>query len=166
MRPTPTLFLLSLVLVAAQLGWYLPRLPDPMASSFGFNGEVSAWASRTSFLVAYLLSLGVTSAVFMVLPILIQRTDGRGLNIPNQDHWLAPEHRAETFQVISVRLRWFGLVTMVFLVWTHHLVIVANLSSPIRMASAQFWVGFAAYMLYASWWTLRLILRFQKRPDA
>ncbi len=166
MRPTPSMYLVMLVIVAAQLGWFLPKLTEPMASSFGFDGVPGAWSGKSSFLVAYLVSLAVTTSIFLAMPTLMRRSDGKGINIPHSDYWLASERIEETYDIIANQLRWFGLVTVLFLIWTHHLVILANLSDPVRMASAPFWAGFVAFMLYAAWWTLRLILRFQKRPDA
>lgn len=162
----PTLgFLLVLMLIAAQLGWYLPRLPETVISSFGLDGSAGGWSSRTAFVVAYLIAVAVTSVSFLALPVLLRRMGGQGINIPHRDYWLAPERRDATFDHIARQLLWFGLVTVAFLAWTHQLVILANLGGEGRMAAAPFWTGLAAFLAYAVWWTVRLTLRFQRRPD-
>lgn len=164
MRPHPVFYLVVLVLMAAQLGWYLPRLPETMASSFGLDGEAGGWSSRTSFVTAYVVSVLVTLLPFLGLPALLWRSGDKGLNIPHPEYWLAPERREATYHHITDQLRWFGLVTILFLVWTHQLVIMANLDGSSRMAAVPFWAGLAAFLGYALWWTMRLVKRFQNRP--
>ncbi|HPF36551.1 MAG TPA: hypothetical protein PLH84_14085 [Candidatus Krumholzibacteria bacterium] len=157
-------FLLVLVLIAAQLGWYSPRLPQTVISSFALDGSAGGWSPRGTFLATYVIVVAVTAASFLLLPPLLRRLGGQGLNIPHRDYWLAPERADATMEHIARQLVWFGLVTVAFLGWTHQLVILANLGGEGRMASAPFWAGLAAFLAYAAWWTLRLTLRFQRRP--
>lgn len=157
-------FLFVLMLIAAQLGWYLPRLPETVVSSFELDGRAGGWSSRTAFLATYLVSVAITAASFLALPVLLRRFDGRGLNIPHADYWLAPERLEATIDHIARQLLWFGLVTVAFLGWTHQLVILANLNGTERMAAGPFWAGLGAFLAYAVWWTLRLSLHFQRRP--
>ena len=163
-RPERLVLLLLLVLGAAQLGWYQPRLPEPMASSFGFDGAPSSWSSRDAFLWTHALTTGLSAGLFLLLAWVLPRSPVRMMNIPHPEYWLAPERRAATLARVSVQLLRFGCVLMVFLLWTFQLTILANLSDPIRLPQAPFWASFAAFTGYSVWWTLRLVLGFNRVP--
>ena len=53
-------FLLVLVLIAAQLGWYSPRLPQTVISSFALDGSAGGWSPRSTFLATYVIVVAVT----------------------------------------------------------------------------------------------------------
>ncbi len=149
-----------LVLAAAQLGWYLPRLPDRVAASFGLNGVPNGYDGKGAFLAWYVASLLVIVAMFQWLPYLMRRLPPSLINMPNADYWLAPERRESTVADLAEGLGWFGVVTVSFVIWTFHLTILANLETPPVLASGPFWSGFAAYMGYVAWWVVRLVRRY------
>ena len=164
-RTEQTLLLVLLVLGAAQLGWYQPRLPDPMGSSFGFDGLPSAWSTRAAFLWTHALTTGLTAGLFLLLDRLIRRTPARLVNIPHPEYWLSPGRRVATMARIGVQLLRLGCVLLAFLLWTFQLMILANLSDPIRLPQAPFWTSFVAFLGYSLWWTLRLVLAFNRVPE-
>lgn len=163
MKPVYALLLL-LMLTAAQLGWYESRLPDPVVSSFDYDGEPQGWMSKGSALFYWTTISVLAAALCWGIAALIRRLGGRGINVPHPEYWLAPERKMETVGFVARRLEWFSVVFYLFMLWTHQLTIVANLSDPPHMPSGPFWLGFGAFMLFSTWWTLRLIMHFQFKP--
>jgi len=155
--------LLVLLLVAAQLGWYAPRLPDRIAASFGADGAPGGYDTKTEFLAWYALSLALIAGVFLALPGLLCRLPPRYVNLPHADHWLAPERRGRTLAELGEALGWFGVCTLLFVAWAFHLSILANLREPVRLAAGPFWAGLALYLSYLVWWMVRLMKRFGRR---
>ena len=149
-----------LALAAAQLGWYLPRLPARVAASFGFDGTPNGYDEKGVFLAWYAVSLLLIVGVFQLLPLMMRRLPPSMINMPHADHWLAPERRASTIADLAEGLGWFGVVTTSFVIYTFHLTILANLEAPPVLAAEPFWSGFLAYMLYVAWWVVRLIRRY------
>ncbi len=152
--------LLVLVLVAAQLGWYAPRLPDHVAASFGADGTPNGFDAKTEFLAWYAASLVLIAGLFLALPALLRRIPPRFVNMPHAEHWLAPERRDRTLAELGEALGWFGVCTTLFVAWAFHLSILANLREPVRLAAGPFWGGLGLYMVYTLWWVVRLLRRF------
>jgi len=155
-----------LILTAAQIGWFEPRLPDQVVSNFDYDGSPNGWSGKGAFLGAFTVMMALTLALFYVLSLTIRRLGGRGINVPNRDYWLAPERRDRTAALIAGQLEWFGLVTYGFLLWTQQLTINANLTDPPHLPAAPFWAGLGAFLLYGGVWTVRLISRFSTKGDA
>ncbi|MDO9695084.1 MAG: hypothetical protein Q7W56_10145 [Candidatus Latescibacteria bacterium] len=162
----PALILLSLCLLGAvQAAWYAPELPERPASSFGGDGVANGWSDKDSFLAMQIALLVLTAGLFLLIGWLLPRIPVRWINLPHPQYWLDGTRRAATLAAVSRSLAWFGCVTTLFLLWTFQITILANLADPPRMPAAVFWSGFVAYMAYSTWWTLRLILRYQRLPS-
>lgn len=154
------ILLLLLILTAAQIGWFEPRLPDQVVSNFDYDGTPNGWTDKGSFLGSFTVMMVFTLGLFYAISWLIRRMAGRGINVPNRDYWLAPERRETTVAHVAHSLEGYGLATYGFLLWTHQLTISANLSVPPSMPAAPFWAGLGAFMLFSLVWTIRLITRF------
>ncbi len=156
--------LLVLVLVAAQLGWYAPRLPERVAASFSADGVPNGFDTKLEFLAWYALSLVLIAGVFLALPGLLRRIPSRYVGMPHAEYWLAPERRDRTLTDFGEALGWFGVWTLLFVAWAFHLSILANLADPVRLASWPFWAGPGLYLVYTVWWVVRLLRRFGRVP--
>jgi hypothetical protein len=55
-------------------------------------------------------------------------------------------------------------VLLLFLLWTFQLSITANLSDPVLLPAKPFWASFAAFLGFSTWWTLRLVMAFNRVP--
>ena len=158
------LLLALLVLTAAQIGWFEPRLPDQVVSNFDYDGSANGWSSKGAFLGGFTIMMACTLVLFYVLSWTIRRMGGKGINVPHRDYWLAPERRGKTAAFVGDQLEIFGLATYAFLLLTNQLTISANLVDPPELPSAAFWSAFGAYMLGGFVWTIRLITRFSNKP--
>ncbi len=65
--------LMVLVLVAAQLGWFLPRLPERIATSFAFDGTPNGYVGKSVFLFQYAVTLAFTAGIFLAMPTFLRR---------------------------------------------------------------------------------------------
>jgi len=156
--------LIVLVLVAAQLGWFLPRLPERIAASFAFDGTPNGYDSKDTFFFQYAMTLAFTAGIFLALPAFLRRVRPGLVNMPNAEYWLAPERRARTLDDLAEGMGWFGVFTLFFLGWSFHLTILANLDEPPVLASGPFWSGFFVYLLYVGWFVVRMIRRYGRVP--
>lgn len=162
----PTLLALVFAAVAVlQAAYYYPKMPDVMATHFRFAGAADGWSSRVSFAARY----GLTEALFLVLafgiPALIERLPSRWVNIPHREIWLEPPHRERTISELRIWMRWFGALTLGFLVATAQFIYMANLTGEAPQLAASYTavlIGFVAALL----WLVFLMYRRFGRPPA
>ena len=156
----PVLILLTLcVLGAVQAAWYAPRLPARPASDFAGDGAADGWSDKGDLLTMQVVLLAVTAWLFPLIGWSLRRIPVKFISLPHPEYWLDPARREETLAAVARALAWLGCGTTLFL-----LTILANLNEPPRLPVAAMWSGLAAYLAYSTWWTLRLILRFQRLP--
>lgn len=161
----PVLILLALcVLGAAQAAWYAPRLPARPASDFAGDGAANGWSDRDDLLTMQVVLLAVTAWLFPLIGWSLRRIPVKFISLPHPEYWLDPARREDTLAAVARALAWLGCGTTLFLLWSFQLTILANLNEPPRLPAAAMWSGLAAYLAYSTWWTLRLILRFQRLP--
>ena len=124
----------------------------PIASKFGSGGRPLQSMSPDVYR-AFMLGIGV------VMPLAIRwlvvgaaRRGSRWLNIPNRDHWLAPERREK---MVGILRTWFTLLPILavgFSLAIHHAVMIANRSDPPRLPETYFWIAFIGFgVLLATW---------------
>lgn len=151
------------VFLAWQLLIVLPELPDRLASKFALDGTVRSSSSKAVF--AWIFG-GITALMvlaFLAIGLLRRLSDGY-VNVPNRDHWLAPDRRDAAIEDVvgAVRLMLSGSVMFIALAcW---LVIEANRASPPLLSSA-FFVLLAAYLAGLCAVAIWLHRRF-RRPTA
>ncbi len=161
----PVLVLLVLcALGAVQAAWYAPRLPERPASDFDVDGAANGWSDRGALLVTQVALLAVTAGLFPLIGWSLRRIPVKFISLPHPEYWLDPSRREGTLADVARALAWLGCGTTLFLLWSFQLTILANLAEPPRMPAAAMWSGLAAYLAFSTWWTLRLILRFQRLP--
>jgi uncharacterized membrane protein len=150
------------ILLAVELAFYLPQLPDPLATHFDFEGTASGWSSKFGFVVSALVLAALFAALFAGAGH-IGKVPDRFINLPNKDYWLAAGRREATMASLTGWLRWILLTTSAFIVLAFCLALRANLATPPRMAGFFGWVllAYLAFVLVA----IRLLLRrFLARP--
>ena len=154
--------LLVLLAVAAivQSLYYYPIIPETVASHFDGSGQPNGWSSKQAFITIYMIMVGMTLAIFLFLPPLLSRMPNRLINLPHKDHWLAPTRRAQSLAYIQTQLNWFGVVNMMFIIYTVQLVFQGNLAASPRLSDSFVW-ALAAYAIFVAIWLIRLFLRFK-----
>lgn len=121
-----------LVVVALRVVPIWAHLPAVMASHFGPNGLPNGWMPRDAF---FALTLGI--AVVVTLPMMFSHrlvfAVPRLVNLPNRDHWLVPERRAEAAAKLRRWMHTFAILINLLFAVVVELVIRANLArAPIH----------------------------------
>jgi uncharacterized membrane protein len=158
---TPNKIFLGLIVVAVvQLAYFYPLMPANVASHFDGAGHANGWSSRAAFFGIMSGMMAMVALMFLGVPRALSRTPDRHFSLPNRDHWLAPERRAETMHVIEEQLSWFGVATLLLILAATQFTIDANLRDYPELARGFMWV-FWAYMGYSAVWTVRFVTRFR-----
>ena len=140
-------------------------MPDLVASHFDSSGAADGFMPRHAY-------IGLTLVLVIGLPALgvglagwtLGRPNAR-INIPHRAWWLAPQRRAETIERLLAGLRGFTAVLIVFLGYTHGLVVVANRRASPALPEPWFVGGLAVFLLFVIVWLVRFMRGF-RRPDA
>lgn len=157
-------FILIIMICAVEFMRLWNIAPPEMAAHFDAPGNPDRFVPKTEFFWlqarTLLLLLGVSvlpQILFLVLPV-------QFINMPNREHWLAPERRDETIsRLSSFGALLFGIILLVTQAG-FELAVYANLQTPI-LFNAQWMMG----IMLVSFVVLGLLL-FQlivsfRRPD-
>ena len=132
-----------LALVAVQIGWYWPRLPDTIASHFDATGRPNGWMSREAFIGVYLGVVLLLTFIFSA----IRFVPASLWNLPNKEYWLAPERRAQTGDRVAGEMASVGGATLALVLATFELAFRANLPGG-TFAADVMWVVLGAYLIF------------------
>jgi len=155
-------FVLICGLLALDIAHYLPLVPDPLASHFGFNGRPNGWTTH-SRMIAGLSVLVLLFAALFAATFFFSRIPNRLINVPNKTYWLAPERREATLLYVSGWLRWFLVLTLTFLTVVVGLTFRANLHVPPQLSAAALGVVII-YLVIAVTMVVGLFMRLH-RPN-
>jgi uncharacterized membrane protein len=155
------IFVLLCLALAGTVAYYLPMLPDPLATHFDAAGRANAWSDHTSFVRSVAVLVAITAAIFFGGGLL-GRIPDRLINLPNKDYWLASERRDETLAFMCDWLRWFVVLTLALLTLVIGMSLRANLATPPQLSGNALWLV-AAYTVIALAMMLAAFWRFRKR---
>jgi uncharacterized membrane protein len=162
-RPWRVVFLLVLVASAVRIASVYETLPPFVASHFGANGRPNAWMSRSTFGWFLLVPFGSAVLVALITPLALAKLPPSIINLPNKDHWLAPERRDATIRRCATRMEWFGVAVVVFFAFVYELVFRANLSDG-TLANGPFIAGMMGFVVFTIGWLVSFFRAFA-RPD-
>ena len=138
------------------------RMPAVVASHFALGGIANGFMPRSTYIV-------VMSAVTVLAPMLIavsgrwiEALPAERINLPNRDHWLAPERRDATMASLSARSTGFAVLLATFLCFVHWCVVRAKAMRPPRLEETMFLVGLLLFALATAAWLALLFLRFRR----
>jgi preprotein translocase subunit SecG len=161
-RPSLLVLLALCALALVHAGWLSTTLPPVVASHFDAAGRANAWMSRAGFIRVYAgLTLFLTG-LFLVLALAMAGADPRYLNLPNKEHWLAPERRAETLAWIADWSRWMGAGALALIASVMHLAGEANRGGTGALGPGALWL-LGAFVVYALVMLVRMVRRFGAR---
>jgi uncharacterized membrane protein len=121
------------VLAALVVGWwlhlrhFLPRLPERIATHFDIAGRPNGGMTRAGLESFDLLFLAFVLAVVIGSALLIRVLPVSLINLPNRDHWFAPERRRQSHARLMGHMLWFACLMVAFIIGMNHLVFLANL---------------------------------------
>lgn len=164
---SPVSALAALVVLSwLHLRYFLPRLPDRIATHFNGSGVPDGWMSRATLgffdlvLLAFVLLVVIGSAALTrVFPVSL-------INVPHRDHWFAPERRRQSHQRLFRHMMWLACVVVAFLIGVRHVVFLANLQpGPPRLSGMGIVSLMAAFLAALVVWIVRLYRLFPKPPQ-
>jgi hypothetical protein len=154
----------TVALCAAAFIWVTSlRMPPFVASHFDGSGSPNGFMPRNVY-VYFMLGFVIGLPVLMVyLTWLRMGRPGMRINLPNREHWMAPVRRDETIAYLRESVMQFGILLLVFLTFSHWLVVRANLAHPTLLDQSWFIGGLACFLVAMIVWLKRLLSRFRKR---
>jgi uncharacterized membrane protein len=159
--PAYLLLILALAFVGF-LAWSAPKLPEQVATHFGFSGNPDGWSQRSAAL--WLMGgfgLGLPLlivAISWALPLLPVSS----INMPNREYWLASERRDGTYQIIRCQMLWLACLLVCFMAGLHWLTIQANNRIPVRMPTPLFLAILGAFLAGMAVWTVLFWREFKR----
>ena len=137
--------------ISVRVGSLWSRLPDAMASHFGFSGRADSYMSKEGFFLVMLLVGGGALAAVSANPALIRRLPSGLVNIPNRKYWLANDERREiAIERLADVHGGMGVATAALLAVAVELVMQANLHRS-DFDNRTFLIGMVAYMGFAAY---------------
>ena len=108
--------------------WMFPRLPEPMASQFSFDGAPTRWTSRASFVTTFITISGMLNVMFLGgIASLLNRVSTPRFNVPNKEYWLStPERCTEALDRLHCYLCKAAVFANLLILLSLHLVAQGN----------------------------------------
>jgi uncharacterized membrane protein len=154
------LFLLA-GLAVGQLLYYYPAMPETMASHFDSAGRPNGFQSRDGFYALTVAMLSMVVVLFGGFRFLFRVLPASAINVPNREHWLAPERFEETIDFMVRQMEWMGVATLLLLIVVLQGVFEANQSPQPGLGGGIWWV-MGGYFLFTAVWLVRFLGRFRK----
>lgn len=161
-RPSLWPLLILLAAVGAFIWGTSAGMPGVVASHFGGSGAANGFMPRGAYL-AIMLITGVGAPLLVGwLPTALVKGDGRNLNLPHRDYWLAPERREASIAFLRSHGQWFAAAVALFLAYVHWLVVLANRLQPPVLSSQAMMLGLIAFFALLALWLGMLWRRFRR----
>jgi uncharacterized membrane protein len=93
-------WIFTLIVLAMQLGFYYPDLPDKMAVHFDSSGKPDNWSGKGTFLILMALAIIICNIWVPMTGWLMRKMPDNLISIPNKHYWLANEKSKE--RLISI----------------------------------------------------------------
>jgi uncharacterized membrane protein len=158
--PAVIFALLSLTMVGLT-AYYLPMLPDQVATHFGAGGRANGWHSHADFIKIVIVCIAIPAAIFLSGDLLARMPD---IKIPNKSYWLAPGRRDGTLAFVRSWIRWLAVLILGLLTLVIDMGLRANLTAPPHFPDYAPWV-LAAYTLLMAAMIIVLLWRFGASTD-
>ncbi len=148
----------------AVLIWMLVRasnvLPAEVAVHFDMAGRADGFTSRERFFVLFALLPALVALLGFGVQALVRKTPDSLINLPNREHWLAPERRARTLAVVENALTRLAALTGVLMIVILRRTIACNLDPESGAMQGVGWIV-GLYLVAVVGWTVHLSLRFR-----
>jgi uncharacterized membrane protein len=160
MRLPGSVFVALVVYGAVQGHYYASKLPDILATHFGGRGQPNGWQTHSAFWATEIFVVSLATLVGFGVPAILNTISVSLINVPNKEHWLAPDRRESTFAYFQTMFAWFACGLLAFLLFVNELVFRANLTTPRHLNTTAFVTALFAFLAFTALWTVRLIARF------
>ncbi|MBI3737107.1 DUF1648 domain-containing protein [Candidatus Sumerlaeota bacterium] len=119
-------WLISFVLVAAQMVWGYSELPEQFASHFDLQGRPNGWSGKVQFFALWAIVMLIANLPPLVISPMLRKIPRRLINLPNKDYWFeSPEREQYAISVMQTTLSAIVIPTNAILlmafqgVWSH-----------------------------------------------
>jgi uncharacterized membrane protein len=156
--------LAAIALVGCHLYW-MPQLPERIATHFDLAGKANGWSMRTDFTALWLIVPVLICVPMLVLPSVMPLLPPTTLNVPRNDYWRQPQHYPKACAIMGQWMRYFAAAVLVFLTYLDRQIFLANLATPPHIdAAASTWL-LALPILFVTAMALWLIMKFARPPE-
>ena len=162
-RLQKAVFVVLLLLAAAQVAYFYPKMPATVASHFNESGKANGFMPRDGFVGIYFFVMALMGVTFFLMPKGILKFPDSMVSLPHKRYWLAPGRRAKTGEMIEAYMNECGNATLVFLLLVFQMSFTANLDGT-QTLPERMWYYLAIFMLYMAAWTIRFIRSFKLPP--
>jgi uncharacterized membrane protein len=139
-----------------------PLLPNRLASHFASSGVPSSWLTKSGFFALYAGLIVLAASIGFLAPRMVVKTPTSRMNLPHKEYWLAPEHRAETFDFFEKSFAWYGCIFLLLEVSTMEIVIRANLRTPPQLPIGPIVLLISAFALLNFACVIAIFRRFSR----
>lgn len=160
-RRSPALFLVAMLATAAFVLATTDALPPHVATHFGGAGLADGWMTRDGYRRFMLLFIVVLPLGIVATMGWLPRIRPGWINIPNREHWLAPERRAATVDYLLAHACRLGVLMEALIAAIHSLLLAANAASPPRLSTTLFVTLLVAFLVALGVWIAALYRRFR-----
>ncbi len=136
-----------------------------VASHFDGRSVPNGWQPRQAFFGVVVVVSVVVAVIGFAIPKMIAVLSPQLINLPNKNHWLAPERLAETMAFLKANFAWFACALFLFNILVFDYAIQINLHPHHPPDPARFWYLLAGFLLFTIVWTVRMITKFLRPPD-
>ena len=159
----PLIALAILVIVATTFVFGTSgQLPEAVATHFGTGNHADAWMTRVGYRWTMLFFLVAFPLLIAFLVGFLPRLFPRGTNIPNRDHWLAPERQAASMRFLFAHGCWLGCLNVLMIAGVHYTILEAHRSAPPILPLSLFLMMMGGFLLGVVVWIGVLFRRFRK----
>ena len=164
MRRTSAILLTAALALGAGVFVYLTsaRLPEIAATRFAAGGDPVAFMTRGTYRVFMVWLVSAVPLLVAFLPQFIGARWPQLLNIPNREYWIAAERRAETMASVAARTMLLAVAMILFLCFTHWLVLEANVAPTRRLSGGPLLAALGAFVAFKIGWIFAFRARFHR----
>lgn len=167
MRATfhPAIFCLVLyVTFLAVVASSQAQLPERVATHFDGAGRPNGWETREGWRSASLFLGTALPLVALGAFCVLRWVPARMFNLPNRDHWLAPEQRGATLAYLMRHGWWLASIEIAFFIGIQWLIVQANATSPPQLANGPMLALAGVFLAALVYWIVQMRRRFTRVP--
>jgi len=158
------LWMLSVVVMIAQLLIFWPDLPNRMASHFDMSGNPNGWSSKSTFLILWIFLIIIINIWMPLTGIIIKKCPRWMINVPNKEYWFGSEQNiARLLEIMdnTMGMIFFG-VNLIF-IYAFHYTYEINLNGA---TSLEIWPIFIPIVFVTIFPLIYLLKRLQIPPGS
>jgi uncharacterized membrane protein len=140
-------------------------MPEQVATHFDGAGNPNGWTTRSASM-GFMTWTGLgLAALFAGMGYVGRFIPPRYFNIPNAEHWLAPEHRQEVDEYLLRHFLWMACIVELFFIGLQATIVEANRHSPPVLSGPPFLLALVAFTAAVLIWSVMLAQHFRKKSD-